>query len=468
MSALDKVESSANRIDEPLTISKMTAAPKILLTATLRWPIAARLAIAFSKIGCRVDVICPREHPGAKTDAIRKRYHYSALQPLISLYVAIKYSEPDLIIPCDDNAADHLHRLYVQACNPDQDETGLRDLIARSLGSPEACALAIARGRLMALAEGEGILVPETTVVAKQQEVDCWLRDHKFPAVMKMDCTWGGQGVSIIRNNNEALNAFRTMSSRPAIAHAFARMLLDRDPAVFLNALKMERRTITLQDFIPGIPANRAVACWQGKVLAGISVKAIKTQHPTGPATVVRIIENPEMSESVNRLVCKLGIYGLLGVDFILDASTGAAYLIEMNPRATPICHLSLGAGRDLPAALYFQMAGLQPLVMPEKIDRDVIAMFPGEWRRNPASRYLRSDYHDVPWDEPTLIQECVNRPWAERGLVARLWKRVCPASHMLSIPQKQSIGAEISAKCPSTDVGHDLVDYLPSEVGRE
>ncbi len=446
----------------------MTAEPKILLTATLRWPIASRLAISFAKIGCRVEVVCPREHPGTKTDAIRKIYHYSVLQPLISLYVAIKLSRPDFIIPCDDNAADHLHRLYVQVCNPDRDEMELRDLIARSLGAPEACALAISRGRLMALAEAEGVLVPKTTVVLEQKEVDFWLRDHKLPAVMKMDCTWGGQGVSIVRNYDEAMHAFRTMSARPAIARAFARMLLDRDPAVFLNALKMERRTITLQDYIPGTPANRAVACWRGKVLAGISVEAMKTQHPTGPATVVRIIENPEMSESVDRLVRKLGVSGLWGVDFILDASTGSAFLIEINPRATPICHFPLGSGRDLPAALYFEMTGSHPVSVPDKIDHDVIAMFPGEWRRNPASRYLRSDYHDIPWDEPALIQDCVNTPWAERGLVARLWERMCPAHPAVFITRKHSIGSRMKENGSQTDVVRNMNEYIASEVDLE
>ena len=307
---------------------------------------------------------------------------------------------------------------------------------------PRLVALATARGRLMALAAEEGVRVPETAVVTAPGELNAWLTQHGFPAAIKVDGTWGGQGVSVVRNHEQAQCAFGLMASRPAIVNAMARMLLERDPSFFLNSLKETRRSITLQDFIPGTPANRAVACWQGQVLAGISVEAIRTQHPTGPATVVRVIENPEMSEAVNRLVRRLGISGLWGVDFVLEALTGAAYLIEVNPRATPICHLPLGAGRNLPAALYAQLTGTSPLAPPAKIDHDVIAMFPGEWHRDPASPYLRTDYHDVPWDEPALIQDCLDRPWSERGLIARLWARMRPKPSMLPARQKDPEGA--------------------------
>ncbi len=464
-SASDDLSPAANVLDNILKNSPRTVAPSILLTATLRWPIAARLAIAFANMGCRVEAVCPRQHPVTKTRAIGQIYPYTALKPLTSLRAAIKSAVPDLIIPCDDNAAAHLHQLYVHAGEAGPSANALRVLIARSLGTPEACALATARGQLMALAAEEGVRVPESTVVAAPSELDAWLTQHGFPAVIKIDCTWGGQGVSIVRNHAEAQRVFGRMVSRPAIVNAMARMLLERDTSFFLNSLKEARRTITLQDFIPGTPANRAVACWQGQVLAGISVEAIRTQHPTGPATVVRVIENPEMSEAVNRLVRRLGISGLWGIDFILEASTGAAFLIEVNPRATPICHLPLGAGRNLPAALYTQLAGTLPLVAPATIDHGVIAMFPGEWHRNPASPYLRSDYHDIPWDEPGLIQDCLDRPWSERGLIARLWARLRPKSSMPSIPQKDPVGSPISVDYARDHLTLNKFKYLASST---
>jgi len=441
------------------------AVPSILLTATLRWPIAARLAIAFANIGCHVEAICPRHHPVSKTREIGHIYPYAVLRPLVSLRAAIRSAAPDLIIPCDDNAAVHLQQLYMNADEAGSAEDPLRVLLARSLGSPEAYAMATARGQVMTLAAKEGIRIPETAVVSELSDLKVWLTRHSVPAVIKIDRTWGGQGVSIIRNHEDAQSVFERMTSRPEIMNAVARMLLDRDPSFFLNSLKEAPRAVTVQNFIVGTPANRAVACWQGQVLAGISVEAIKTQHPTGPATVVRVIENPEMSEAANRIVRRLGISGMWGLDFILEASTAAAYLIEINPRATPICHLPIGEGQNLPAALYTQLAGTSPLALAAVTGHDVIAMFPGEWHRNPASPYLRSGYHDIPWDEPGLVQECLDRPWAERGLISRLWARMRPKSSLPKIQQGDSVDSQITIKCAHDHLTLNKFKYIASSA---
>ncbi len=414
-------------LESDLKISRHDPDPVILLSATLRWPIAARLAIAFSSVGSCVDVICPRQHPATTTRAVRRAYPCSVLNPLRSLRAAIESSMPDIIIPCDDNAAVQLHQLYVSSIGTDAKTVALRALIADSLGTPAACVVATSRGRLMELAAEEGVRVPGTVVVASLAELDSWLRKHKLPTVIKVDSTWGGQGVAIVRGHAEARAVFKRMSRRPSLVNATTRMLLDRDTSGFLRALKNARRTITLQDFVTGVPANRAVACSQGRELAGISVEAIRTQHSTGPATVVRVIDNQEMSDAVNRLARRLAISGMWGFDFVLEASTGAAYLIEINPRATPICHLALSRERNLPAAIYMQLTGALPHNAPATIQHDVIAMFPGELRRNPASSFLQLAFHDVPWGESGLIQDCLDLPWSERGVIARWWARMRP-----------------------------------------
>lgn len=424
-SASDCLSPGGNLPDKNLVNPHDSSAPEILLTATLRWPIAARIEMAFANMGCHVEVLCPRQHPVTKMRTIRRNYPYQKLMPLVSLRAAIQSAAPDLIIPCDDDAALDLHRLYVLAGKEGPSMKPLRDLIERSLGTPEACVLVTARARLMALAADEGVRVPETASVTRPGELNAWFTQHEFPAVLKLDRTWGGLGVSIIHNREEAERISAGMMSRPPLLNAVARTFLERDLSFFLNYLKASRRNVSLQEFIQGTPANRAVACWKGNVLAGISVEAIETLHLTGPATVMRVIENPEMSEAVIRLVRRLGVSGLWGADFMLQASTGAAYLIELNPRATPICHLPLGVGRNLLAALFSQLTGTQPLALYEKIDHDVIALFPGEWHRNPASPYLQSAYHDLPLGEPGLIQDGMDRPWAERGWIARLWARM-------------------------------------------
>lgn len=394
----------------------------VLLTATLRWPIAARLAMAFSELGCRVEALCPRGHPVTHTRAATRVHEHDALRPLRALRAALLEAVPDLVIPCDDAAAVQLQQLHARCSSAEPADRALRALIERSLGAPDACALATSRGPLLALAGELGIRVPHTTAATTPQALDAWLSRHALPAVIKIDGSWGGLGVAITHSRDASHLAFAQMSARPSLRRGLARALLERDLAPLRSALRHEAPAVTLQDHVDGHPANRAVACWRGEVLAGTSVQALRTQQATGPATVVQVIDNAEMDEAVKRLVQRLGLSGLWGVDFVIEAATGAAFLIEVNPRATPITHLALGPGHDLPAALLAAL-GLPEARSPrEALGQDVIAMFPGEWQRDPASEHLHRAHHDIPWSEPALVRDGLMRPWAERGWVARAW----------------------------------------------
>jgi glutathione synthase/RimK-type ligase-like ATP-grasp enzyme len=403
------------------------AAPSILLVATERWPIAARLAIAFRDLGCHVEVLCPGEHPAASTRAVHRLRRYAVLAPLACLRKAIVAAAPDFVIPCDDVAAVNLHRVYGRAYGAGEPRDGLRALIARSLGSPAACTLATARGRLAEEARQAGIRIPACAVIESVAQLDAFVGRHALPVVLKIDSSCGGQGVAVVHTLEQARSAYRSMAVRPPLPKAVVRSLLERTPAIAIAALKRGRRTITAQQYIAGTPANRAVACWEGKVLAGISVEAIRTQHSTGPATVVHVIENAVMNEGVQRLVQRLGVSGFWGADFIIETASGTPYLIEANPRATPTCHLALGAGKNLPAALLARLTGSREPAAAERIADDVIVMFPGEWQRDPVSPFLRTNHVDVPWNEPELVRDGFLKPWAERGWLARTWACLRP-----------------------------------------
>jgi len=408
-------------------VAQCKTIPRILLVATLRWPVAARLALAFRGFGCHVESVCPRGHPVDRLRSSARSHRYSATRPLESLLMAIKSAAPDLIVPCDDSASLYLHELYERLRAGD--EAGAADavVIERSLGSPSACALASARGDMADLVTREGLRVPDTKVVGSASELNEWMLRHEFPVVLKIDNTWGGLGVRIVHNGDEAQRAFHMLAEGPSLAKTLFRTVLDRDPSLLPMWLKHGPRTVTVQDFVRGVAANRAVACWRGQVLAGISVEALNTDSPTGPATVIRVIENAEMSDTAARVVKRLGLSGLWGFDFVLDTPARAAWLIEVNPRATPICHLSLGKDSDLPAALCSQLTGRHVELSGISIDATVIALFPGEWRRDPDSQLLHAAYHDVPWEEPGLVDEGLGAPWEERGLLARLRKRLWP-----------------------------------------
>jgi predicted ATP-grasp superfamily ATP-dependent carboligase len=84
------------------------------------------------------------------------------------------------------------------------------------------------------------------------------------------------------------------------------------------------RRTISLQEYIVGRPSNRAVICWKGKVLAGISVEAVEVTQERGPASVVRVIDHLEMATVCEHVVKRQELSGFVGFDFILDCANRA------------------------------------------------------------------------------------------------------------------------------------------------
>src|SRR5260370_28559045 len=97
-----------------------------------------------------------------------------------------------------------------------------------------------------------------------------------------------------------------------------------------------------------------------------------------------------------------------------------------MNLRSTQTGHLALGPGRDLPGALRAHLAQQPPRQALAMTDRQVIALFPGAWRKDPASAFLQSGYHDVPWGEPALLSAGFRQPSLLSRTIAR-WRSKLP-----------------------------------------
>jgi hypothetical protein len=341
------------------------------------------------------------------TKAVQERFSYHGLLPVWSFANAIARAKPDIVIPGDDLATQHLHRLHAQESAKGSRGASICSVIERSLGSPESFASAYSRTAFMRIAKEENVRVPQTEAIEKIQDLRDWIARVGLPTVIKANGTSGGEGVKIIRTM-EFESAFAALQAPPVIARAAKRTLFDQDAALLRRALLRERSILSVQSFITGNEATSAVACWNGRVLASLYFEVINKRYAAGPSTVVRLIENNEMISATEKMVRRLNLSGLYGFDFMLEAGTRHAYLIEMNPRSTQVGHLALGPGRDIPAALYAAVSGEPTQPTAAVTDKDTIALFPQEWIRDSSSPYLRSAYHDVPWEEPELIRACI------------------------------------------------------------
>ncbi|HVH76646.1 MAG TPA: ATP-grasp domain-containing protein [Stellaceae bacterium] len=382
--------------------------PKILIFHTLRWPNAARLAIAFRQLGCAVDALALSDYPLDKLSAVERAHVYRPLTPLRSIRAAIEQSGPNLIIPCDEGAVAQLLRLHRQSNAP-----SLRTLIERSLGRVEGYERIATRSNLPGIAAEAEVRTPPARLVATGRELGEALPQLGFPAVLKADYSWSGDGVRIVRDRAEAERAFARMTGAWPRLSAMKRLLRDRDLELYLHRFRMRNPVLTLQAFIAGREANAALACWRGEIVASLCAEVLMTRSASRNASVVRIVDNEDMLETARRVVRLAGISGFCGLDFILEAGSDHPYLIEINPRATQINHLALGPGRDLAAALCACAAGAPVAERPAVTTRDAIALFPHEWHRDPQSPYLRTAYHDVPWEEPELVRINAKAPRA-------------------------------------------------------
>jgi hypothetical protein len=355
--------------------------------------------------GFDVRVIAPDDHAVHRMEALAATpIGGSRAEALAAISSCVDRYSPDLLVPGDELAISYLRRLYARAIRGHgSDPRAMAELIETSLGAPSSFVFGYQKSRFVSLARAEGLLVPATLVVRDAVELRKLVEKSTFPLVLKRDDSYGGQAVRIVDGVEEAVRAFAELQSA-AGRFAGLKQVVKKLDLADLDRLWRRPPAITLQSYVDGRPANRAVACARGEVLAGLSVEALQTVNATGPATVVRVIESPAMTAAVIRLVRRLGLSGFVGFDFVLEASSGRPFLIEMNARPTQICHLSLDSGSDMIGALSSGIRGVARRRRKPIMGARTIALFPQESWRDPASEYLDSAYHDVPWQWPEFV----------------------------------------------------------------
>jgi len=226
---------------------------------------------------------------------------------------------------------------------------------------------------------------------------------HGFPVVLKRSFGSGGNGVYICHNEAEAAKVMARWHRKQKLSDQVS---LWREE---FRGRQMERswlpsdQSLTVSQFIAGECATLLAAVVDGRMLAALT--AVKVQafpDENGPSSVLRFVRVEAMRRTAETMLGHWRLTGLIGFDFILDAA-GQAWLLECNPRPTPISHLGGRVGENLCAALH---AGLTGTALPPAARENglQVAQFPSELWRDPKSPYLATAFHDVPVNDPDLL----------------------------------------------------------------
>lgn len=340
---------------------------------------------------------------------------HSGARMLAFLIEAVRDWRPVFIL-CGDEPTRLLLCSAVRAANAGRSPLpdDVLSIVRLSLGDPEFFEQTNRKSALMAYCARAGYPAPPNEVVTLPEQVDTFAARHGYPVMLKLDFQAGGWGVASASSSDEARDAMRRLAEISPYDHP---------PQCAANEIVVSPSgppTLSVQKQIDGPGRNVCLAAIDGKVLANFTVvKHIATKR-FAPSSVVRFVFHEETDRIARGLIEHLRFTGICDIQFIVDRDTGKSYVIELNPRPTPSCHLGDRFGADLSRALHAALGGpAYQAAMPKDLDWTV-ARFPQEWLRDPNSEWLTTVYHDVPWDDPGLIERLCGGPEAARRFYAQ------------------------------------------------
>jgi biotin carboxylase len=372
----------------------------IALVALDEWIATARLPEAFAELGVAVVALC-------KSGAPLEQSRYLAASVVSTCDIGsdmerlVAEHDPAAVIVCDESA---VHKLYPLIDAPTLSPR-LRSLLRRSLGDPSGYHVVASKWATGRLAEQLNLRIPAQRQVNAPKEAFAFAKKVGYPIILKRERSYGGMGCYVCRSDRETLVNYLTLQT-PRVLRKLRHWpgLLTSLHRFAARGFAGSSEPLVAQRYHEGQLAFTTAVARNGVMLGGFSVAAERVHPvPTGASTVVKPIDRPELLQATEALIRQTGFSGFIGVDFILDSADGLPYLLEINPRATPVCRLGRLLGLDLCSLFAASFAGvtLDPAT-PQTVD--AIALFPNEWLRSWRSPYLHDSYVDVPYDDPALL----------------------------------------------------------------
>jgi hypothetical protein len=357
------------------------ARPRIVLLALFgQFMGTARLPASLQRAGAEVWAVCPPGSYLAATRYLDRCVPAPEGRPgqasLAAILFRVLAARPDLIVAMDEASLRILDRLRgrfgsaLRTVAPD-----LAGVVRRSLPAQDRYEDATQRWPNQRLAESLGIPCPVSAAVDSEATVDKFIDRVGREIVLKADGTTAGTGVRVCNDRAEAKSALSEIRAKAPSSRIMA------------------------QQHIRGVPAMHSFSALNGQVLSGLSALKLTTHPgPTGPSASIEIVDHPEMAGAAAAMAAALGFGGFASFDFMVEAGSNRAFLIECNPRPTPICHLG-----NLAESLVTALAGRPVAEAPGLAAGTRLALYPQEWLRRRGVVDDPGLIPDFPDDDPML-----------------------------------------------------------------
>jgi hypothetical protein len=373
--------------------------PTLLLALTRTdWLGTSRAPRMLARAGFDVAVLTP---PGSLCERSSYASRIAHVSPratpmawITALARLIDACDPRLLVPGDELALRLLFRLALDPppALPEAQRARVAALVVESLGDPVHYEASVDKTLLPAAAAALGVRMPPgSIVVGSVTAAVVAARAIGGRIVLKRRMGFGGGGLVFAESPDEVKVA--------------AERLLRQPEAIDLG--EYDRSQIVVQGYVAGRHDSQAMVALAGRPLAAFAwERFVATRPAPGQTSVARFVDSPETLDFTARLARGFGITGFFNVQFIVDARTGEACVLEINRRIVTHTHLGERVGCDLGAALFAALEGrVVPPPVPQTGDVDCVAVFPREWLRDPASPHLDRCPADLPWDEPGLLR---------------------------------------------------------------
>ncbi|NBC81817.1 MAG: ATP-grasp domain-containing protein [Bacteroidetes bacterium] len=375
-----------------------------ILSLMPNWIGISRLPKALKEEKFSVITLSPHNSYLSKTRFADESYTFKNQLEFRRLFIKIaREKKIDFIIPAGDFSVSYLGQIMKRKFPFRKSLRRLQKVIQFSY-SYDGASLLRNKSKLQEIASSIGVKTPDNVIVDSLEDLSEKSNGRQYPLVLKKDFGVSGTGVRICKDFDELKSNYQELSAFKPNQPIVQRIKNLVKKAMLLPIFGTDYN-ISLQNYVKGTACMHVVFCSKGKVLSHVTVLKEKTYpKETSPSAVVKVIDHKDTISSVEQLIKVTDYTGFASFDFLIDAKNDA-YLLECNARPTPVVHISHLMGGNLVAMINTHL-GIEHDKLPyiPKV-HEIIALYPNEQRRDPESHYIKNYFHDIPHDEPEILQ---------------------------------------------------------------